>query len=41
MDRKEETSSNEGDEMEAMVYALAEENDQNIDLEECINEGVR
>ena len=40
MDRKEETSSNEGDIMEAMVNALAEESDQNIDLEECVNEGV-
>ena len=26
--------------MEAMVNALAEESDQNIDLEECVNEGV-
>ena len=26
--------------MEAMVNALAEENDQNFDLEECVNEGV-
>ena len=40
MDRKEETSSNEGDVMEATVNALAEESDQNIDLEEYVNEGV-
>ena len=37
MDRKKESSSNEGDEMEAMVNALAEESDQNFDLEECVN----
>ena len=41
MDRKEESSSNfEGDVMEAMVNALAEESDLNFGLEECVNEGV-
>ena len=29
-----------GDVVEAMVNALAEESDRNIDLEECVNEGV-
>ena len=37
MDRKEESSSNEGDVMEAMVNALAKESDQNFDLKECVN----
>ena len=40
MDRKEESSSNEEDVMEAMVIALAEESDLNFDLEECVNKGV-
>ena len=40
MDRKEESSSNEGDVMTAMVNALAKESDQNFDFEECVNEGV-
>ena len=37
MDRNEESSSNEGDVMEAMVNALAGESDQNFDLEERVN----
>ena len=37
MDRKEESSSNEGDVMEAMENALADKSDQNFDLEECVN----
>ena len=37
MDRDEESSSNEGDVMEAMVNALAGESDQNFYLEERVN----
>lgn len=37
---EEESSSNEGDAMEAVVSSLIEESDLNIDLEECVNEGV-
>jgi hypothetical protein len=37
---EEESSSNEGDVMEAVVSSLIEESDLNIDLEECVNEGV-
>jgi hypothetical protein len=34
---EEESSSNEGDVMEAVVSSLIEESDLNIDLEECVN----
>jgi hypothetical protein len=37
---EEESSSNEGDAMEAVVSSLIEESDLNIELEECVNEGV-
>ena len=36
----EESPSNEGDIMEAVVNSLMEESDQNFGLEDCVNEGV-
>ena len=40
MDCERESPSNEVDVMESVVNSLIEDSDQNIDFDECVNEGV-